>query len=127
MDGGNISGAISNVLTISNVQTTDSGSYSVIVTNLGGSVTSSNAVLTVIVPSPSFGNIIAAGGGSFILSGTGGVSNGTYYVLTSSNLLVPLTNWTYIATNQFDSEGDFIFTNTAQTNAPQQFYLLQLP
>jgi hypothetical protein len=26
-------------------------------------------------------------GGSFILSGTGGVSNGTYYVLISSNLL----------------------------------------
>jgi hypothetical protein len=89
-------------------------------------VTSSNAVLTVILP-PSFGNIIATNGGSFILSGTGGVSNGNYYVLASSNLLAPLTNWTPIATNQFDSEGDFIFTNTAQTNAPQLFYLLQLP
>jgi len=79
-----------------------------------------------IVPSPSFGNIIAAGGGGFILSGSGGGSNGIYYVLTSSNLLLPLTNWTPIATNQFDSEGDFIFTNTAQTNAPQEFYLLQM-
>jgi hypothetical protein len=77
----------------------------------------------------SFGNIHAESGvsGSFILSGTGGGSNGTYYVLTSSNLLTPLVQWTYIATNQFDSQGDFIFTNTAQTNAPQLFYLLQLP
>jgi hypothetical protein len=61
------------------------------------------------------------------LSGTGGVTNGTYYVLTSSNLLLPLTNWTSIATDQFDSAGNFIFTNAAQTNAPQLFYLLQLP
>ena len=126
VDGGQIDGAISNVLTISNVQLTNNGNYTVTITNLAGSVTSSNAVLTVILP-PSFGNIIATNGGSFILSGTGGVSNGNYYVLASSNLLAPLTNWTPIATNQFDSEGDFIFTNTAQTNAPQLFYLLQLP
>jgi hypothetical protein len=126
VDGGQINGAISNVLTISNVQLTNNGNYTVTITNLAGSVTSSNAVLTVILP-PSFGNIIATNGGSFILSGTGGVSNGNYYVLASSNLLAPLTNWTPIATNQFDSEGDFIFTNTAQTNAPQLFYLLQLP
>jgi hypothetical protein len=114
------------VLTIGNVQTTNSGSYTVIVTNLAGSVTSSNAVLTV---APSFANIVAAlgGGGGFILSGGGGTDNGTYYVLMSSNLLVPLSLWTPIATNQFDSQGDFIFTNTAQTNAPQLFYLLQLP
>jgi hypothetical protein len=127
VDGGQINGAISNVLTISNVQLTNNGNYTVTVTNLAGSVTSSNAVLTVIVPSPGFGNIIAAGGDSFILSGTGGVRNGTYYVLISSNLLTPLDQWTYIATNQFDGQGGFIFTNTTQTNAPQLFYLLQLP
>jgi hypothetical protein len=80
-----------------------------------------------VLPPPLFGNIIAAGDGSFILSGTGGESNGTYYVLTSSNLLLPPTNWTYIATDHFDGTGGFIFTNTAQTNAPQEFYLLQMP
>jgi hypothetical protein len=126
ISGSTISGSTNYELFISNAQTNDSGNYWLIITNPGGSVTSSNAVLTVILP-PSFGNIIAAGGGGFILSGTGGESNGTYYVLTSSNLLVPLTNWTYLATNQFDGQGGFIFTNTAQTNAPQLFYLLQLP
>jgi hypothetical protein len=128
-DGGRISGATNATLVISNVQTNDSGTYWIVVSNAWGSLASSNAILTVIVSSPSFGNIHAESGvsGSFILSGAGGVSNGTYYVLTSSNLLLPPTNWTYIATNQFDSEGDFIFTNTAQTNAPQLFYLLQLP
>jgi lipocalin len=131
VDGTNISGSIiggtTNVeLDITNAQTSDSGNYLIIVTNPGGSLASSNAVLTVLPP-PLFGNIIAAGDGSFILSGTGGESNGTYYVLTSSNLLLPPTNWTYIATDHFDGTGGFIFTNTAQTNAPQEFYLLQMP
>ena len=85
------------------------------------------SVPVVIVSSPSFGRIIAVGDGSFILSGTGGGSNGAYYVLTTTNLTLPLTNWTYIATNQFDNLGGFIFTNVAQTNAPQQFYILQQP
>jgi hypothetical protein len=129
VNGDITSGSTTNVLTISNAQTNNSGAYTVVITNIAGSVTSSNALLTVIVPSPSFGNIQAESGvsGSFILSGAGGASNGTYYVLISTNLLLPLTNWTSIATNQFDSEGDFIFTNTAQTNVPQLFYLLQLP
>jgi hypothetical protein len=126
ISGSAISGSTNYALTICNAQTNDSGNYWLIITNPGGSVTSSNAVLTVLPPL-SFGNILAATGGSFILSGTGGVSNGAYYVLISSNLLTPLTNWTYIATNQFDGQGSFIFTNTAQTNAPQLFYLLQLP
>ena len=127
VDGGQFDGAISNILTITNVQFTNNGNYTVIVTNVAGSATSSNAVLAVVLPALSFGKIIDAGGGSFVLSGTGGGSNGTYYVLISSNLAVPLTNWTLMATNQFDGLGNFIFTNTAQTNAPQEFYLLQMP
>jgi hypothetical protein len=144
VDGGNITNSTTTNLIISNVQLTDDGgNYTVIVTNLAGSVTSSNAVLTVTtnmglfimqpinqkVAPLSFANIVAApgSGGGFILSGAGGVTDGTYYVLISSNLLLPPTNWTCIATNQFDSEGDFIFTNTVQTNAPHLFYLLQLP
>jgi hypothetical protein len=61
------------------------------------------------------------------LSGVGGTNSGTYYVLTSSNLLVSRGLGTRIATNHFDSTGHFIFTNAAQTNAAQQFYLRQLP
>lgn len=56
------------------------------------------------------------------MSGVGGTNSGTYYLLTSSNLLVPLSRWTSIATNHFDGTGHFIFTNAAQ-----QFYLLRLP
>jgi PKD repeat protein len=46
-DGSNISGATSATYSLTNVQTTQAGSYSVVVTNLAGSVTSSAATLTV--------------------------------------------------------------------------------
>jgi hypothetical protein len=125
VDESSINGATSNLLTIAIAETNNSGIYTVIVTNIAGSVTSSNAVLSVLLP-PIFGNIIAASDGSFILNGNGGLSNDTYYVLTSSNLAVPLGLWTPIATNQFDSQGQFIFTNIPPTNAPQLFYILQM-
>jgi methionine-rich copper-binding protein CopC len=47
VNGGAISGATTPTLTISKVQTSNAGTYSVLVTNLVGSVISSNAVLTV--------------------------------------------------------------------------------
>jgi hypothetical protein len=50
-DGANISGTTSSRLTLTNVQLADAGSYSVVVTNLAGSATSSNALLAVNVPS----------------------------------------------------------------------------
>jgi hypothetical protein len=43
--------------------------------------------------------------GNLVLSGTGGTSNGTYYALIGTNLSV--TSWTAIATNRFDSSGNF--------------------
>ena len=48
-------------------------------------------------------------------------------VLASTNLGLPLSNWTRLLTNQFDGSGNFNFTNAPGTNAPQSFYLLQLP
>jgi len=61
------------------------------------------------------------------LSGTNGIPNGNYYVLDSTNLALPLPNWTLMATNVFDANGDFTFTNAIDPNTPQLFYLLQLP
>jgi subtilisin-like proprotein convertase family protein len=54
-DGPRITGACTNTLAIASLQTGDAGSYSVAITNLGGSVTSQIAVLTVI-PTSSFHN-----------------------------------------------------------------------
>ncbi len=49
-DGNRISGALTDSLTITNAQSQDAAIYSVVVGNAGGSVTSSVASLTVLVP-----------------------------------------------------------------------------
>lgn len=49
-NGTNISGATSQSYTKTNVQLSDSGNYSVVVTNSAGSTTSNNAKLTVLAP-----------------------------------------------------------------------------
>ena len=83
--------------------------------------------LIVQLPAPPvFGGINLAGG-NLVFSGTGGVSNATFYLLGSTNLDTPLTNWTRLLTNQFDGSGNFNITNVLDTNAPQDFYLLEAP
>jgi 2-hydroxy-3-keto-5-methylthiopentenyl-1-phosphate phosphatase len=49
-NGTAVSGATTSALTLTNVQTTDAGSYMVVVTNSWGSVTTAVAMLTVYVP-----------------------------------------------------------------------------
>ena len=49
-DGSSISGATSSTYTIASTQTTDAGSYTVVVTNSAGSVTSNPIVLTILAP-----------------------------------------------------------------------------
>ena len=49
-NGADISGATTNSLTLINVGAADAASYTVVVTNAGGSVTSSAAILTVVDP-----------------------------------------------------------------------------
>jgi autotransporter-associated beta strand protein len=69
---------------------------------------------------------------SFSLAGTnlmfGGTNQGagTYYVLTSTNVALPLTNWTAIATNVLNGSGTFTLTatNVVNPNAAQEFYIL---
>lgn len=51
-DGTNISGATQSTLTLTNVQFSDAGGYSVVVSNSGASVTSSNGTLTVVDGEP---------------------------------------------------------------------------
>jgi hypothetical protein len=67
-------------------------------------------------------------GGNFAVTGTNGNAPGTFfYTLAATDLSVPLTNWTIIATNQFGSGGRFNFTNPFDSSQAQQFYILRLP
>jgi len=83
--------------------------------------------LIVQSPAPAVFGGINLNGGNLVFSGAGGTANATFYLLGATNLGTPLTNWTRLLTNQFDDSGNFNITNVLDTNAPQDFYLLEAP
>jgi hypothetical protein len=62
-NGAAISGATSSILSLTDVQSSNAGDYTVTVTNSSGSVTSNQATLTVTVPAPSQSSSGGGGGG----------------------------------------------------------------
>ena len=87
-----------------------------------------NGTLKVVDAAPPAPEIesVTVSGNNIVISGTGGAPGGTYYVLTSTNVALPLADWTRVTTNLFDGAGNFSATNAVDPNAPQRFYLLQL-
>jgi glucose/arabinose dehydrogenase len=73
-----------------------------------------------------FINAVTLSGTNLIVSGTNGAQNGNYYILTSTNLALPTTSWLCAATNPFDANGNFIFTNPVDPGQSQLFYLLEV-
>ncbi len=70
---------------------------------------------------------VSLSGSNFVISGTNNSgSGGTFHILTSSNLLLPGSNWTVLTNGTFDTSGNFSFTNPVGTNA-RQFFVLQVP
>jgi hypothetical protein len=65
-------------------------------------------------------------GASFVIVGSNGVPAWPYYIIASTNILLPLANWTRIGTNQFDSAGNFFHAGYVDPTSPQQFYLLEI-
>lgn len=96
------------------------------VDSFGESTNSSQASATLFTPHPVITSTVNQSG-NVILSGSGGLSNSIYYVLSSTNLTLPPQQWTLIGTNFFDGNGNFTFTNNQNPSAPQLFYLLQTP
>jgi hypothetical protein len=101
-NGGSISGATNTSYTIASATNSSAGVFSVVVANIAGTVTSSNAVLTVLVPPPVTGRaelsevapVLAAGlaDGQLILSWS---TNAFGFTLQSSTNLV---DWSSLAT-----------------------------
>jgi hypothetical protein len=48
-------------------------------------------------------------------------------VLTSTNITVPLAQWTTVTTGNFDGSGNFTYTvsGALSSGSPQQFYILK--
>ena len=65
---------------------------------------------------------------NLVFAGTNGVAGGTYYVLGSTNMALPLSQWLPVVTNVLTASGPFTITatNAVNGNSPlQQFFILQ--
>jgi hypothetical protein len=101
---------------IQSVVATNTGNYSVVVTNLAGSVTSGNALLTVIVP-PTLGLQLCAGYPFLTLNG-----------MLSNNFIVQYnddltdSNWLNLLSISNLSVTPYLFLDPAGANQPGRFY-----
>jgi len=85
----------------------------------------SSGTLWVVATHPPVLGAPRVSGSNFTFAGTSGTPGWEYLVLASTNANLPLALWTAIATNRFDTSGNFIFTGPM--NPSQQFYCLQVP
>ncbi len=95
---------------------------------LGSLVDNAGSIDLMVTIAPAAPTIrgITVSGGKVILSGTNNVgAGGTYHVLTTTNLTLPLADWTVLTGGSFDANGNFSFTNSTGTS--RQFFLLRVP
>ncbi len=62
-------------------------------------------------------------GNNLVSSVSNGAAGSTYYVLATTNLALPLANWTRVATNVYPG-GVFYLTNTINSGVANRFYIL---
>jgi pectate lyase len=111
-----VANGTSSILTLTNIQNGDSGVYAVVITNIAGTVTSTNVTLTVSggsslpqVSALTFGN------GTFGLAVDAG-SGGEFIIQASTNLI----NWADIYTNF--SPAPFVWTDSNAADFGLRFY-----
>ena len=79
-----------------------------------------------VVPAPQFSSVTLSGT-NVIFTGTGGTSNGTYAILTSTNVTLPLSNWVSLLTNVFEATGNFSITQAIAASEFQRYFRLRTP
>jgi len=78
-----------------------------------------------VPPSPPQITSISVLGTTLAISATNGVISGQFVLLGTTNLALPLAQWTPILTNSFDGSGNLnLSTNILNSAAPQEFYRL---
>ena len=113
--GTNISGATNASYTKTNVQTNDSGGYTVVASNTSGSVTSAVAQLTVLTTAATLAGPTWTTNNAFQLT-VARETNFNYIIQVNTNL--NFSNWVSVVTNT----APFNYTDNAASNSPQRFY-----
>jgi autotransporter-associated beta strand protein len=98
---------------------------SLTVNGAGGSSTNTRVNYIAVKSKPAFGKPVLSGN-SLILSGVNGPAGQQYRILSSTNVALPLANWTPVYTNTFDADGSYGYTNSTLVNKAD-FLLLVSP
>jgi len=69
---------------------------------------------------------VGLAGDTFIMHGSGGTPNWTFYVRATTNVALPFADWDRIATNSFNADGSFTVTNYVDPAVPQRFYVIEI-
>ncbi len=83
-------------------------------------------VVASTIPPQAVINSAVLSGGNLILQGTNGTSSGTYCILISTNMTLPLASWTTNTTGSFTAGGAFSNAIPVTTQA-QSFFLIKQP
>jgi len=116
-NGTNIAAATIASYTRTNVQYSQAGNYSVLVSNLAGTVISSNALLTILPAAPAEFQTYAIQPDSSMILDLNGDVGATYFVESSTNLV----DWS-VLTNVSLTSPTIQFSIGTTTNDPQRYF-----
>lgn len=123
IDGGNLSGSSSRILTLTNIVLANAGTYSVLVSNSVGTAVSSSATLTVTVPPPKFLSV-AQNAGTLAL--TWSAVPGQLYQLQSSPSLAP-AHWSNLGSAVSATNFTMTATDSVAINTSKFYRVVMLP
>jgi len=72
-------------------------------------------------------NLAIAPFGTNLILTASGWANRTNYLLASTDLLLPVSQWARVGTNKSDVTGNALFTNSIATGSANKYYLISLP
>jgi hypothetical protein len=70
------------------------------------------------------GSLNVLNGTNLVINGTNGTPFNPVFLLTSTNLTLPMANWMHLDTNSFDFIGNVSFTNATRSGEPHRYYRL---
>ncbi len=79
--------------------------------------------VTGVLSAPQIGTVTVSGG-NLTMTGTGGSAGGTYHILSSTNVALPLAAWSPVLTNSFAADGSFTNTLPVLSSEPRRFYIV---
>lgn len=86
-----------------------------------------DGTIRVVVSPPRLSQPLLLDGTNFVFTATAGTTNGTFRLLTQTNVAAPLANWQSLATNMFDAAGSQVVTSVVNRAEAQRFFRIVQP